>query len=394
MRIALIGNMNNGNFAAMRHLRDQGQDAHLFMYSDEPAHFHPTRDTWDWPRWQPYVHALPVSNGGLDAVLTRGRRLRPLLDGFDVCFGNGFAPVLFARMGRRLDLFTPYAEGVEFIIHHSVRWRRPLSTAFSWWRKRLMEDALRHHVKAVATANLHEHSLDTFRRLKIEPVSLPLLALYPESPPAASTWPAAVAPLVERMQRSPLVVFSHVSHIWKNLPVPHFMGGVGKRNQWLIEGFARFVERSGQRDALLCLFEYGIDVPESKALVASLGIAAQVVWFPTLSRREITGLLRFADIGGSEFAGMFWGGCGWEFLSVGVPMLHKLDNCGIYGTPKEPLAPFFNVHSPDDIADVLLGHDRSALQAHGRRAQDWFDTHHGSALAQRYVALLSELRPR
>lgn len=392
MRVALIGNMNNGNFAAMRHLRDQGLDAHLFMYSDEPPHFHPRCDTWRWEDWAPYVHALPVSNGGLDAVLMPGRRLRPLLDGYDVYVANGFAPVFFAQMKRRLDLFLPYAEGIEFIIHHSVRWRHPMSTIFSAYRKHLMERALRSHVGAVGTANLHEHSLDTFRRLGIEPLVLPLLALYPEGPPADATWPLTVAPLVQRMRASSLVVFSHVSHIWKNLPVPHFMGGVGKRNQWLIEGFARFVRRSERRDALLCLFEYGIDVTASKELVATLGIGDQVLWFPTMSRREITGLLRYADIGGSEFAGMLWGGCGWEFLSAAVPMLHQLDHAEDYDRPGEPLAPFFNVQSPDDIAEVLLTHDRAALRAAGARARAWFDAHHGQALAKRYVALLEQLR--
>lgn len=388
MRVALIGNMNNGNFAAMRHLRDLGLDAHLFMYSDEPAHFHPTRDTWHWERWQPFVHRLPVSNGGLDAVIGRGSRWRRDLEGFDAYVANGFAPVLLARAGMTVDLFLPYAEGIEFIIHHSLRWRRPLSTAFSWVRKRMMESALRRNTKRVATANLHEHSLDTFERLGIEPLVLPLLALYPEDPPPGRTWPDAVSPLVERMQRSSLVVFSHVSHIWKQLPVPHFMGGVGKRNQWLIQGFASHVRRTGNRDALLCLFEYGTDVDASKALIGELGVGHQVVWFPVMSRREITGLLRHADVGGSEFAGMYWGGCGWEFLAAGVPMLHQLDEPERYGSDEEPLAPFFNVRSPEDIASVLDRHPREALKREGERARRWFDAHHGVALARRYVALL------
>ncbi|MBL8344044.1 MAG: hypothetical protein JNN03_01235 [Rubrivivax sp.] len=384
--------MNNGNFAALRHLRDLGVDAHLFLYSDEPRHFLPQNDTWHWDRWAPFVHRLAVSNGGLDAVLTGGGALRRQLQGYDVYVGSGFAPVLFGKLGWRLDLFLPYAEGVEFIVHHSIRWRRPLSTAFSWVRKRLMERALKRQVKAIGAANLHALSVATFQRLQLQPVVLPALALYPEAAPDAATWPASVNALVDRMKRSPMVVFSHVSHIWKNLPFAHFFGGLGKRNQWLIEGFERYVKRSGQREALLCLFEYGTDVAASKELVTRLGIEAQVLWFPTMSRRELTGLMRHVDIGGSEFAGMLWGGCGWEFLSAGVPMLHQLDNPQDYDRPDEPLAPFFNVQSPDDIAAVLLAHDRASLRAAGARARAWFDAHHGVALARRYVNLLEQLR--
>lgn len=394
MRVALIGNMNNANFAALRHLRDQGLDAHLLMYADETAHFLPRHDTWHWERWAPFVRTLPFSNGGVDAVMARAWALRPHFAGFDAYAANGFAPVFFARLGRKLDLFMPYAEGIEFIIHHAWRWRRPLSSTFSHVRKRMMESALAGHVKATVTANLHEQSLHPFRRLGLQPTVLPLMTLYREPMPADAKWPDGVEAKVMRMRSSSLVVFSHVSQIWKNLPFPHFMAGVGKRNQWLIEGFAGYVRQSGNRQALLCLFDYGVDVPSSHALIAELGIEPQVLWFPLMSRRHIMGLLEHADIGGSEFAGMMWGGCGWEFLAAGVPMLHQLNGAEAYGSEAEPLAPFFNVHSPAEITDVLLRHDRTALGEHGARARAWFDAHHGAALARRYATLLQDLAGR
>jgi hypothetical protein len=394
MRVALIGNMNNANFAALRHLRDQGLDVHLLMYADETAHFLPQHDTWDWRRWAPFVRTLPFTNGGLDAVLARASVLRSHFSGFDAVAANGFAPVFFARLGRKMDLFMPYAEGVEFIVHHAWRWRHPLSSAFSLVRKRMMESALVGHVKATVTANLHEQSLQTFRRLGLQPTVLPLLALYREPMPEDAAWPEGVGAKVQRMRDSSLVVFSHVSQIWKNLPFPHFMASVGKRNQWLIEGFADYVRTTGDRQALLCLFEYGVDFPASRGLISELGIESQVLWFPLMSRRHIMGLLEHADIGGSEFAGMMWGGCGWEFLAAGVPMLHQLNDSASYISEGGPLAPFFNVHSPADISAVLQRYDRAALRERGARARSWFDQHHGSALAQRYVTLLRELAAR
>lgn len=391
-RVALIGNMNNSHFAALRHLRDAGVDARLFMYADELAHFYPQHDTWYWDRWKPYVSQLPLTNGGIDAVLARGAPVRRLLDGFDAYLGNGFAPVLFAKMDRKLDLFMPYAEGVEFIIHHEANWRRPLGTAFSLVRKTQMERALRSHVKAIGTANLHAHSMDTFRRLNLTPLHLPVIAFYREVIPADAQLPPPVPALLERMKQSPFVVFSHVSHIWKTLPVPHFMGGVGKRNQWLIEGFARFSGSERGRDALLCLFEYGPDVGNSKSLVRELGIEDKVVWFPKMSRREIACLLPHVDVGASEFAGMFWGGCGWEFMAHGVPMVHQLDGTEDYARRGETLPPFFNVSSAEDIARVLAETDLATFERTGTKAQAWYDQHTGSALAMRYVELLRKLR--
>lgn len=35
MKIGLIGNMNNNNFALMRYFRDLGADAHLLLYAND-----------------------------------------------------------------------------------------------------------------------------------------------------------------------------------------------------------------------------------------------------------------------------------------------------------------------------------------------------------------------
>ncbi len=56
-KVALIGNMNNGNFALTRYLRDVGVDAHLLLFDNELKHFHPSHDTYD-KAYQSYVHQL------------------------------------------------------------------------------------------------------------------------------------------------------------------------------------------------------------------------------------------------------------------------------------------------------------------------------------------------
>ena len=49
---------------------------------------------------------------------------------------------------------------------------------------------------------------------------------------------------VARMISCDIVVFSHVSHIWKNLPFHVKNFWVGKRNDWLIIGFAKFIKKA------------------------------------------------------------------------------------------------------------------------------------------------------
>lgn len=392
IRVALIGNMNNGHFAMMRYLRDLGVDAHLMIYNNEAAHFYPQNDTWEWQKWSAYVHQLPFSNGGVDSLQLGKSGLLKALDGFDFYIGNGISPVLFRKMGKTLDLFIPYGEGVEFIIEHHFRWKHPGSTAYSFVRKRMMEGALRRSVKAIVTANLHPHSQNTYERLGLHPINMPILAVYLEPRPDAGSHSQRVSVAIERMKRSSLVVFSHVSHIWKNLPVPHYMGGVGKRNDLLIQGFSEYVGKSSDSEALLCLFDYGRDVAETKSLIGELNIAKQVVWLPKMSRREIMCLLPHADIGGGEFAGMYWGGCGWEFLACGVPMLHQLSDPGRYETAEMPLPPFFNVASAEEICGVLLENDRQSLKIKGEACRRWFDRYQGYSLAKRYVELIGQIR--
>ena len=66
MEIALIGNMNNNNFAMMRYFRDLGADAHLLLYKNDGqehlSHFKPECDTWNIEWWRPFIRQTEMSN--------------------------------------------------------------------------------------------------------------------------------------------------------------------------------------------------------------------------------------------------------------------------------------------------------------------------------------------
>ena len=144
MKIALIGNMNNNNFALMRYFRILGADAHLLLYSNdgkrELSHFKPECDTWDIEKWQPYIHQTNIPNipaAGLCFPLSwlvafrsifltllgyqgewnlpvSNREIKKSYIGYDRYIGSGIAPATFARASLILDIFYPYAIGIEF----------------------------------------------------------------------------------------------------------------------------------------------------------------------------------------------------------------------------------------------------------------------------------------
>jgi hypothetical protein len=387
-RVAFIGNMNNNHFSMMRYFRDLGIAADLLMYNNEADHFRPENDTWRLEKWRPFLQQLPFSNGGIDSLLLSAQRIQPYLKDYQVLVGNGIAPVICRKIRRKLDLFIPYADGIEFIVEHHFQLRRLKSSLYSWVRKTMMESAIRSSVTATVSGNLHSHAQNSFVRLNLRPVVMPIPMLYLEPPESVDVLRPELSALVSRLQNRSLVVFSHVSHIWKNLPVPHYMGGHGKRNDWLIHGFSEYVRQTGDTMALLALVEYGRDVPESKSLVEELGINGQVLWFPKMSRREIMAVLPYVDAGGSEFAGMLWGGCGWEFLASGVAMLHQLDKPDLYAAQGLPLPPFYNVNGPKEITEILRTNDRTSLRRIGAAGAAWFQRHQGLALARKFADLL------
>ena len=77
-RVALVGNMNNNNFALLRYLIKRGIEAELLLLandgkSDYNSHFTPENDSWDCENWYKYfkytrIYEHPLS--GLNAPLS------------------------------------------------------------------------------------------------------------------------------------------------------------------------------------------------------------------------------------------------------------------------------------------------------------------------------------
>ena len=70
-------------------------------------------------------------------------------------------------------------------------------------------------------------------------------------------------------------------------------------------------------------------------------------------RVDLFKYIESCDIGVSEFAGMLWGSCGWEFLHCNKPFFHWLDCTKEYDRQKVSLPYFLNVEKTDDTVKHL-----------------------------------------
>lgn len=413
MKVAVIGNMNNNGFSITRYFRLLGADAHLFQYLDDGrgglSHFGPENDTWEIDSWAPYIHRLAIPNAPtallghrLNAMLVAvkglniGPRtsLRQVASEFDAIVGSGIAPAALHQLDVSLDIFFPYSTGVEFVEGGSVYGRNP-----SWWRRALSQVAKRYQCHGIRRAR---HVLNgemgrtrqVLEELGVTNLNLPVPMVFNGGQAEPLQIPAGpLADAIARIGQSDFSIMAHSSHRWATSALDPLRPS--KNNDWLIQGFAELCRARPDTEALLVLTEYGPDVGETKRLIAKLGIGDQVLWLPTMTRREIGLVLSRVSMGAGEFIttpGTIWGGTGWETLAAGKPLLN-----GFYFQEGEfetlfghRAPPMLKVRSREDVGRLLLemNDHRDSCNSIGAAAREWFDAHNGLSLARRWLALI------
>ena len=369
-----------------------GVDAYLLLYKNEISHFLPENDTLKIEEWSEYIVQTCIPNGGKEFLFGNINSFRNELVGYDAYVANGIAPALFYRLGIRLSIFAPYGEGIEHIIDSKFIISNLLRSFLRIIIRRWQILGLRFNTSVIISANLHNFATKTATRYRLPSTITEFFPMVFVENSIDINEITKISKQVERMKSSNMVVLSHVSHIWKTLPSYHLDSWPGKGNDILIRGFAKYLEISKKADSVLCLFEYGIDVDNSKKLISELRINDNVIWFPLLSRKEILGILPLVNIGGSEFSGEMWGGCGWEFITSGVPMFHRLDHADRYENAGLVLPKFFNVNNDDDIARVLLNWTLTEQNKTRRELINWANSYQNEALAKKWLEILKRVQ--
>jgi hypothetical protein len=429
MKIALIGNMNNNNFALMRYFRMLGVDAHLLLYSNdgkgELSHFKPECDTWNIEKWQPYIHQTNIPNipvAGLCFPLSwlvafrsifltllgckgewnlpvSNREIKKCYTGYDSYIGSGITPATFARANLILDIFYPYAIGVEFFsdpeflrkLSKNTFFRNWLTNSVRKWQSKGIIEA--RHTLSIECGN----TFDTLSRLPISPLKLSIPMVFNQEDILTSNINIKIEYVLKLIKKSNFVIMHHARLIWKksNFISKENWKNINKNNNWLIESFSDFVENRRDLNPILILFEYGPDVNSTKNLVNEFGLNQYVVWLPIMDRRELMCIIPHISVGVGEFyeiPKMIWGGTGWEVLASGKPLLQGFNfepgefeqN---YGYPPPPMLP---VRNQEDILGHLLEMaDHPAKREDiGQRAKAWFDEYNGVGLAKKWLELL------
>lgn len=413
-RIGIVGNMNNNGFAIMRYFRDLGADAHLLLYDNDGkgslSHFAPENDSWEIDKWTPFIHRTDMING-YPALLGYPHKLQPPISkrklksyfkGYDQIIGSGVAPTILGRIGRKLDIFFPYGVGIEFV---GLQVDREMLDHGALIRKYLTQYLKYHQIRGIKQAKFclnAEMSLTrtTFDEIGVEFLPLAIPMVYKEKASAYSNSSQSLKSILERFEAHDCVVMGHASltWVWDKTVSKRRWKYVSKNNDWLIRGFAEFLESKPAGTQLLAIVEYGPDVEATKSLCKELGISHQVIWLPKMSRKELMILLAHCDIGVGEFyldKGVMWGGTGWEVLASGKPLLQGFqfeeeEYQAIYGHCPPPMLP---VKSQNDILKHLVEMHQNPEKrtAIGQEAAKWFNRYNGISLAEKWLNLL--IRP-
>jgi glycosyltransferase involved in cell wall biosynthesis len=436
MKIGLIGNMNNNNFALMRYFRDLGADAHLMLYANDGrntlSHFTPEADTWNIEKWSPYIHRLNILNGEFSVVgrmettksygvpiailksIIRKMRgfddhwrapslsfLKSELAGYNYYIGSGISPALFEKIGWQLNLFYPYSTGIEF--YSSPEFMLKLSSKNCFMKstaltvKELQSKGIQN-----SSACLNSETGQTsyaFETLGVKALPLTIPAIYVED--EAFPNGEQLAQLERLVVKSPVsgeLFFIHSARLFWKKPANYSEGmwvTENKNNDWFIRAFAEFLKLRPTVKATLALIEYGPDVDVTKALVSELGLGKRIIWLPKMQRKQLIWILRRSSASVGEFyttPNTIWGGTGWEALATGTPLIQgfKFENGAfekIFGYPPPPI---LTVASEADIVKQLLfaSDNSNKLCEIGKQSKEWFQRYNGISMAKQWLDVL------
>jgi len=410
LSVAVVGNMNNNGFSLLRYFCDLGVDARLYPFANDGQNFDLfvySADTWRPENWSGRIHMLDFVNNARSLYPRPfnlgsrhiSRAIQGISDGHDLVVGSGIAPALFAKAGRRLDAFFPYATGVELVEHlpfvaamNRSALKRPL---YRYARDLQVRGILEARYCFNAEMSLSKTALDSIGR-SFDRLSIPMV--YNGEVANDALVPRELVSRARHIRAHELVIFCHSRHLWVQDPAlsADQFSSFTKNSDWLLRGFARFV-RERATDALLCLVEYGPDVDASKELVRTLGIADRVMWLPKMKRREIMYLLDHVDIGVGEFhvdPGIIWGGTGWEILAAGKPLLQAFNftHDGYQSEFGHVPPPVQDAKSAEAIAERLtdLHLNPQKRMEIGAASVEWFNLHNGIGMARRWWQTMTE----
>lgn len=425
MKIAVLGNMNNIGFCLMRYFRDLGAEAELLLYANDGignlSHFRPEDDTYDFARWEPFIHRTQIANDSISSsgaplfwLYDRYVRLRTQMSGmtnasqyitesqirqtfsgYDFVIGNGIAPALFERINRPLDIFYPYSMGVEWYNSYELRdmLNRP------WFRRVTYKTTREVQARGIQNAR-HVLNAETgvtesaLTGLGVEPKRLPLPMVYNREPIPKKSLSPIIDELKIWLSGRELTLFTSARQMWTETGKENDLSR--KNNHFTFLALQQLKQEYPDRPWGMVVVEYGPDVEATKQLIAELGLTENFFWLPQSSRAMLMQALSLCDIAVGEFYSIpeaMWGGTGWEAFAMGKPLVQgfRFSPGSFESKFGYPIPPSL---LPVATADGILPHLRRMLlepearQKLGPEGRVWFDRYNGIQLAKEWLELL------
>jgi hypothetical protein len=373
MKICCLGNMNNAPFSTARYLRDRGHDCEVLIYNDEPEHFAPAQDSFN----SDYRHFTRQISWGDPAGFLKLSKdtIRKDTEGFELIIGNGIAPAVMEKTGKKLDVFAPYGYDLYSLPFYKIV--HPLRIPSYWATAYFQKLGINHSLNIFfdRTNGQFENLIGKFSfqgRRVISSIPMLYHKEYAEENIVQNEHLHPCISQLQKLRRENDVIFlQHVRQVWKT----HIDQWSSKANDCLIRGYKRFLQTKHSARSKLILFEYGVDVPATKQLIAELGIEDHIVWLPRLARKFIMITLYYADlvIGEMHNSWLTYGALS-EALCMGKPYMHKRTDAEFENDYKE-LYPMLYADSEETVLEGLKRYvdNKEHYQQIGKKGKEWFE---------------------
>ena len=430
MKVALVGNMNNNNFSLLRYFRNIGVDAHLLLYSNDGkatlSHFSPQSDCWNYDEWEQYIHYTVIPNAPIAAldfpfswIISSTSFLKSLFlsnviwtkpiskkkiietySSYDLIVTSGITPATLQRVKIKVDIFYPYASGIEFLNTGEFNIQLVRGNYFKRFiYKKVKEQQLKGIKLARIIINSEMYLTEkVLNELNIKSKKMFIPTVY-NVPNQDKTVLSNILLEIEKViELKDFVIFHHARLKWINHGdyTDSEWTQENKNNNWIINQYYIFLQFNPSKKSLLIILEYGPDVQETKKLIVSLGIEKFVVWLPIMKRKEIMWLINKSTVICGEFHDLprtIWGSTGWEALAAGKPLLQYFDfeegeffNC--YNIPEPPI---LKVNKQEDILFHLneIASNKENYEKLSKETLFWFKKYNGLNLAKEIYKLIS-----
>lgn len=296
-KVALLGNMNNNNFVLLRYFLDNGVDADLLLFDNEPEHFRPEADTFDIASYNDRIKHLNWGDRKKWFLVT-SKQIANDLAPYDFLIGTDLSPAFCGSAGRTLDVFVPHGSDLGHFTYYKLTWPDKLLQTWLivYMQKKYIPQVKYFHIEK--NLGLYEKRWYKYKGNSVRwQTSLPLV--YKENNENLFEDSEFIQSVKQLRQSTELLFYYNVRHVW---------GGDSKvdANQKgtdnLIRALHLFKNRNPTTKFVLVTFEYGGSYVKTKKLINTLGLERHVKWFPISDRKEILLGMKLSDIVFGEFA--------------------------------------------------------------------------------------------